>query len=630
MSSNHVVGADNRPEKTAQPISGSHQVEQKKADDAERRLPDSGRGGYRDLWRLIRSAQPSLPLLLLAVVCTAMSVAALLWFPVLTRDIVDGIGRGGEGRVPMWFLAVLLLGASLSAALSGYLMSAAGYGVIAKLRKRLIDKIMRLPVTAFDLESSGERVSRVLRDCESITELTTRQAVNLVAGIFMLIGSVVVLLLLDERLTLTLFGAMLGAFAVMIPISFVLHGLSKQMQDRTARLSAILTHVFSEIRLVKAFTAEGREFARSGVEIDGLYRLGRKTAGVHAVLEPIVNLAMTTAVLLILLSGASRVARGELSIGTLTAFILYVLNVIAPMVQLTQFIAELQKAKGASQRVTAMLKEKEEPRVELGLSMPRGEVLEFADVHMAYPGRTPVLKGLSLRIEPGKTTALVGASGGGKTTILSLIERFYSPTSGAVSYAGRSVEEYALGEWRRGIGYVAQNSPVMPGTVRENLLYGLSAEYSDEELHRAAAAAGALDFIEALPQGFDTILIEQGNNLSGGQRQRIAIARMFLRDPTILILDEATSNLDSGTEAQIRGALAELMRGRTNIVVAHRLSSVMDADRIYILEDGRITGGGHHEELYVNHPGYARLVQQQMRPADTEPKRSAVAEEMAG
>lgn len=572
---------------------------------------------YGDLWRLIRAGRPSLARLSLATLAAAISVGAMLWFPVLTRDIVDGIGQPGPATVSPWLLAGVLIAGGLFSALSGYLMAAAGHGVVARLRVQLMDKILRLPVVAFDREPTGERVSRVVRDCESITELTTRQFVNLVTGLLTLLGSVVVLLLLDVRLTLTLLGAILGAFAVMIPISFALDGLSRRMQDRTARLSGILTHVFSEIRLVKAFVAERRESERGSEEIQGLQHLGRRIAGVNALLEPLMNLAMTGAVVVILVFGAGRVASGEMSVGTLTAFILYIFNVITPLVQLTNFAAELQKAKGASQRISAMLHEQEEPAVPEGLPMPDAGALEFLDVRFAYEGRDEVLRGLNLRFEPGTTTALVGASGGGKTTILSLIERFYRPDAGMLRYAGKPIDHYALTGWRRNIGYVAQSAPVMPGTVRENLLYGLEGPCEDAALRRAAAAAGALEFIEALPQGFDTPLIEQGNNLSGGQRQRIAIARMFLRDPAILILDEATSSLDSRTEAQVREALDALLRGRTNIVVAHRLSTVIDADRIYVLQDGTVTGVGRHEELLSSHVGYAQMVRQQMRTPDT-------------
>jgi ATP-binding cassette subfamily B protein AbcA/BmrA len=223
------------------------------------------------------------------------------------------------------------------------------------------------------------------------------------------------------------------------------------------------------------------------------------------------------------------------------------------------------------------------------------------------------LHGINLVFRPGTTTALVGASGNGKTTILSLIERFYTPTGGAILFDGKPICDFSLAEWRARIGYVAQSAPIMPGTIRDNIVYGLTGHFTDDIVRMAAEKAGALAFIEQMPDDLDTILSEQGGNLSGGQRQRIAIARMFLRNPDILILDEATSSLDSETEHRVKLALDLLMQGRTNIIVAHRLATVMHADRIYFLESGHISGCGSHDELMRSHPHYARLVARQLR-----------------
>ncbi|QQP97117.1 ABC transporter ATP-binding protein [Lysobacter enzymogenes] len=574
----------------------------------------------RDLWRLIRTGRPSPVALSAAAFAAIASVAGTLWFPVQTKQMIDGFGRGEVDLWAMAGLVAILAAAALLNAASAYLLARVGYQLVARLRQTLIDKLLRLPVASFDRESSGERVSRVVRDCESISELIARQTVNLLTGVLLLVGSIVVLLLLDVRLTLTLIGSIGAAFAIMIPIAFLLDGLSRKIQDRTARFSGILTHIFQEIRLVKAFTAEPRERERSREEIDGLKRLGLKVARVNVLLEPLMSLAMTLAIIIILVYGAARVAAGEITVGTLTAFILYIFNVATPLMQLTHFTAELQKAKGASARIAAILLEDEEETRPGTVARTPGQTLEFEQVSFAYADRdAAVLRGIDLRFEPGRTVALVGTSGSGKTTLLSLIERFYEPSGGRILYGGRPIGEFDLRQWRGSIGYVAQSAPVMPGTVRDNIAYGLDSEFSDEQLRSAARRAGALDFIEKMPQGFDTVLIEQGNNLSGGQRQRIAIARMFLRDPDILILDEATSALDSETEHQVKLALDELMRGRTNIIVAHRLSTVMHADRICFLDAGRISGMGSHVELLATHPHYARLVERQFRrPAEAE------------
>lgn len=571
---------------------------------------------YSDLWRLIRTGKPSLALLSLAALTAMASVAGTLWFPIQTKQLIDDFGNGGIDPSRIAILAGILIAANLVGAISAYLLARVGYQLVARLRASLVDKLLRLPIASFDSESSGERVSRVVRDCESISELTTRQAINLLTGVLLLGGSIVVLLLLDVRLTLTLLGSIGAAFVVMIPIAFLLDGLSRRIQDRTARLSGILTHVFQEIRLVKAFTAEPRERERSEEEIEGLKQLGWRVARVNAALEPLMSLAMTLAIIVILVYGASRVAAGEITMGTLTAFILYIFNVANPLVQLTNFTAELQKAKGASGRISAILAEPEEEPHPGRAERRSGGMLEFRNVSFGYAGRdTTVLHGIDLQFAPGTTTALVGTSGSGKTTILSLIERFYEPSGGEILYDGQPISGFPLVDWRGSIGYVAQNAPIMPGSVRDNIAYGLAGEFSDEAMRSAAKRAGALDFIERMPQGFDTVLIEQGNNLSGGQRQRIAIARMFLRDPDVLILDEATSNLDSETEHQVKLALESLMQGRTNIIVAHRLSTVMHADRICFLDSGRISGVGSHGELIATHPYYARLVERQFQRA---------------
>jgi ATP-binding cassette subfamily B protein AbcA/BmrA len=566
------------------------------------------------LWQLIRRGRPSVAAFSVAVLAALGSVAGSLWFPIQTKHLIDQFNGGGIDLRQVALVAAVLTGGAAAGALSAYMLARVGYQVVAALRVALVEKLLRLPVASFDSESSGERVSRVVRDCEAISELITKQTINLVTGVLLLGGSVVVLLLLDVPLTLTLLGSVVAAFVVMIPIAFLLDGLSRRTQDRVARMSGILTHIFQEIRLVKAFTAEAHERRRSVEEIEDLKRLGLKTARISVVLEPLMGLAMTLAIIIILVYGAARVAAGEISIGTLTAFILYIFNVVNPLGQLTNFTAELQKAKGASVRIAGIFAEAEEASTPQPASRKPGGVLEFRNVSFAYGGRDRiVLNGIDLRFEPGTTTALVGASDSGKTTVLSLIERFYEPSEGEILYHGRPIGDYPLPEWRGGIGYVAQSAPVMPGTVRENIVYGLSGTFSDADVRSAAERAGALDFIDHMPQGLDTVLIEQGNNLSGGQRQRIAIARMFLRDPDILILDEATSNLDSETEHQVKLALEKLMQDRTNIIVAHRLSTVMHADRICFLDNGRISGTGNHAELIASHPYYARLVQRQFQ-----------------
>jgi ATP-binding cassette subfamily B protein AbcA/BmrA len=577
------------------------------------------------LWPLVRATRPSPWLLGAALACAVLAAVATLGFPLAARQLVDQLAQGSVPPAAIALLAGVLAGSTAAFTAASYLLARVGHGVVAGLRALLVDKMLGLPVAAIDREDTGERVSRVLGDCEAIAELVTRQSINFLTGVLLLVGAMSVMFLMDVRLTLALLGCVAGAFLVMVPVSAVLHRLSRRVQDRTARLGSILTHVFSEIRLVKAHTAEDRERARCRREIDEIHQLGRSVARTSAALEPLMSLTASAAIAVILVYGTARVGRGDLSIGTLTAFILYIFSIANPLIQLAQFVAGLQKANGAASRIGEMLKEpSEEVRATPGattatsaaiaaVAPARGAALAFHGVRFAYPdaGAAAVLRGIDLVFEPGTTTALVGASGQGKTTILSLIERFHEPSAGEIRFGGRRIAEQPLAAWRRRIGYVAQGAPIMPGSVRDNITYGLALLPGDEAVRSAAERAGAWTFIERMPQGLDTLLAEQGHNLSGGQRQRIAIARLFLRDPDILILDEATSNLDGETEHHVRQALATLMRGRTNIIVAHRLSTVVHADRIYFLEGGRISGAGNHAELVATHPQYARLVTHQ-------------------
>ncbi|RMC32354.1 ABC transporter ATP-binding protein [Paracoccus alkanivorans] len=575
--------------------------------------------GSTPLFRLIRAGRPSVTALIAATLAAAAGVACSLVFPLLTRKVVDTAGSGGLISETMSFLIAALLGATLFNALSSLLLARIGHNIVANLRQRLSDKMLRLTIPAFDREGSGERVSRIMRDCESISALTTTQTVNLITGTMMLIGVAVVLYSLDNALTMTLLGAMIAAFAVLVPLSMLLDGLSRRTQDEAARLSGLLTQVFGEIRLVKAFTAEERESRRIGKALEKLRRLGMRSSTVNTTLEPVIQLAMTAAIVTILIYGASRVSVGTMSVGTLTAFILSILNVISPLMQLTMFMAEFQRAKGASARIAVLLDETEEEYLTSDPAPAEGGELRFEHVSFAYQAddgdRQPVLQDLSLAFAPGSTTALVGPSGSGKSTILSLIERFYLPSEGRITLNGTDIARIPLQDWRRMIGYVPQNAPIMPGSMRDNITYGLTGNFTDDQIRDAAARADALSFIETLPRGLDTNLIEQGNNLSGGQRQRIAIARMFLRDPRILILDEATSALDGETESQVKASLDRLRAGRTNIVVAHRLSTVFDADLIVFLEGGQVSGSGTHAELVATHEFYARLVGRQNHAA---------------
>ncbi len=567
---------------------------------------------FLPLINLIQKISIPWALLISASIIMLLETAAALWIPILTRDLIE---EAGTGVVPTTVLTTLVIVLLVQAAVSGisiYLLSKAGEKMTAFLRNALFGRLVRLPMKFHDNTEAGSLVSRTISDTASVQSLLTEHAVSLIGGVVTMIGAIVIMCLLDWRLTLVLFSSVLFGMLLILPIGFMMQAIGRDVQDSLASFSGRLTAILSEIRLLKASCAEELECENAAESVDKLRKLGLKEARILAVLGPVVTLAITGAMVVILSYGGARVGTGELTVGTLVAFIFYLFLIVIPMVQFSTFFAAFGKAAGAAENISRLLDEPKEDRVEHGTSAESPCLLQFEHVDFAYEDNKPVLQDFDLQIPRGKVTALVGPSGSGKTTVLTLLERFYQPDSGRIRYGDTPIEETALEPWRRRIGYVSQEAPLLGGSVRDNLCYGLDRKPTQAELANVLRAARADVFISQLNDGLEAEVGERGVKLSGGQRQRLAIARAFLVDPAILMLDEATAHLDAESETVIRTALAELMRGRTTLVVAHRLSTVVGADQIAVVEGGRVTGLGTHEYLLKSHDFYRRLVEQQL------------------
>jgi ATP-binding cassette, subfamily B, bacterial AbcA/BmrA len=587
--------------------------------------PAAPKASLGEFVKLIGSAKPSAPALALALILGGVSTVGGLLVPLLTKGLVNGFSLSSVGAGQVGLIAAAFLVQAAAGALSGYLLARVGQGVVASLRERLWRKELSFLVPGFDKEGSGALVSRMTNDTAVVMAFITDNLAALVTGAISIAGAVGFLLYLNWKMTLIILGALPVAALVLVPIGGFMSKLARRTMDENAAFTGILSRVLSEIRLVKSSNAEEREFRAGKAAIGALRALGVREGAAMALISPVMSLVMMSLLVLVIGYGGSQVAAGALTAGDLVAFILYIFQVIMPVAMISQAVTQLQKARGATESIVALLAEPEE-RTGEGIALGRvDEAIRLEEVAFSYEPGKGVLRGLSFDLEPGSVTAIVGPSGGGKTTIFSLLERFYEPDSGAILLGERSIRDYSLASWRGAIGYVSQDSPLMAGTIRDNICYGVDSGAAgyDSRVREAARAAYADEFIELLPRGYDTDVGDRGVKLSGGQRQRIAIARALLRDPSILMLDEATSSLDSASEEWVQKALDNLMRGRTTLVIAHRLSTVLDADRILFIEGGRLTGSGSHEELLETHELYRSFAERQLRVPAAEPARAA-------
>ncbi|WP_280754772.1 ABC transporter ATP-binding protein [Paenibacillus sp. LBL] len=580
-------------------------------------MTGSRKAGSQAFFRLLKETKPPMLLLIGAILLNVVSTLVGLVIPMFTKSLVDGFSLTDMNSTHIIGLGVAFIVQTIAAGVSIFLLSYTGQKMVASLRERLWKKLLVLPIRYFDHNRSGESVSRMTNDTGVIKSLISDHVAGFFSGIISIVGSIGVLLYLNWKMTLTMFIVIPIAALILVPLGKKMYKISLGMQDETAAFTANISQVLSEIRLVKASNAEDKEFENGNKGITNLLNFGIKEGVVSACIAPLMSFVLMMLLVVVIGYGGLQVSTGALTAGELVAFILYLIQIVMPMTQLTTFFTQFQKAKGATERILETL-DAEEELISAGAEVVNAnQRVSIENLSFGYKPEEPVLRDVSFQMEPGTVTAVVGPSGGGKTTLFSMLERFYLPQKGQIRLGKASIDTFSLRSWRGLIGYVSQESPMIAGSIRENLCYGMDREVSMTEIRRAAEMAYADGFIDELPNGFDTDVGERGVKLSGGQRQRIAIARALLRNPKILMLDEATSSLDSRSEIEVQKALKNLMAGRTTIIIAHRLSTVVGADQIIFIEKGTVTGRGTHDELIEQHAMYREFAVQQLQMNET-------------
>jgi ATP-binding cassette subfamily B protein len=580
----------------------------------------------RPLQALLPFLKPYRGTLVLALLALLVAAAAMLSLPIALRHLIDqGMSSGSRETIDRYFIAFLFAAAAFGvfAALRFYLVSWLGERVVADIRTAVFARVIRMEPAFFEVTRIGEVLSRLTADTTLVQSLAGSNLSITLRSMISLIGSLAMLVFTSPKLA----GIMVLLFPlVLIPMIVLgrrVRTLSRNSQDKIADTSGLADETLNSIQTVQAYTLESVNVQRFSDAVEGSLLTAIARTKARALLTALATMLIFGAVTFVLWVGAHAVIRGDMTGGQLSQFLLYAVYAAVAAAALSEMWGEMQRAAGAMERLVELMGAKPAivaPAHPQPLPTPGRGAIRFERVNFSYPSRPQAraLRDFDLDIRPGETIAFVGPSGAGKSTTFQLLLRFYDPSSGRVVIDGVDVATADPAAVRARIGLVPQDTVLFAASARENIRYG-RPQASDDEVTAAAVAAAADEFIQRLPEGYDTFLGERGARLSGGQRQRIAIARAILRNPPILLLDEATSALDAESEHVVQAALEALMRDRTTIIIAHRLATVMAADRIVVMDHGRIVAQGTHAELVRDNTLYARLAALQFTDGSAAP-----------
>jgi ATP-binding cassette subfamily B protein len=571
-------------------------------------------GALAELWPFLR---PYRALLGAAITALVLTAAVALVLPMAVRRVVDNFGTEDGALLDQYFGGALFIAALLALGTGAryLLVTRLGERVVADIRKAVFDRVIGMSPAFFERLMTGEVLSRITTDTTLILSVIGSSISIALRNLLLFIGGLALMLLTSAKLT----GLVLLIVPLVIfPILFLgrkMRVLSRENQDWIANSSGNASEALLSVQTVQAFTHEGESRARFADVTERSHDAARRRVNTRALMTVIVIFLVFTGIVGVLWIGARDVRAGEMTPGSLVQFVIYSVMVAGAVAALSEIWGELQRAAGATERLVELLQADDpvkDPATPVAVPRPvRGEIA-FDGVRFAYPARpeTPALEDFNLSIKPGETVALVGPSGAGKTSVIQLIQRFYDPDEGRITLDGVALWDMARHDFRADLALVPQDPVIFAASARENIRFG-RLDASDAEIEAAARAANAHEFITALPEGYDTYVGERGVMLSGGQKQRIAIARAILRDAAVLLLDEATSALDAESERAVQQAVDAMARTRTTIIVAHRLATVKKADRIVVMDQGRIVAQGTHDSLVAENGLYARLARLQ-------------------
>jgi ATP-binding cassette subfamily B protein len=576
----------------------------------------------RQLLTVFRFALPYRGPFILGLVSLALSTATILAFPYMSGQLLNvATGKATPFFSTVNEVALALIGVLFVQAIFSftrvYTFSLVSERSLADLRKAVYQKIIWLPTTFFDSRRVGELMSRITSDVSTLSDTLSFTIAEMLRQLLTLVFGTAMILYLTPKLA----GFMLLTFPVLVVLALVfgkyIRKLSKKTQDKLADANVIVEESLQSISVVKAFTSELFEIGRYSNALQEVVTVAIRAARFRGLFISFVIFALLGGIVAVGWYGASLVQANAILVGDLFSFVLYTTFIGASIAGLGDIYAQVQKAIGSSERLQEILEEKDEAEKTTGVPFRVHGEIEFENVSFSYPTRPdfPVLKNLDFRIERGEKIALIGQSGSGKSTIINLLMRFYKLEEGVIKVDGNDIEQFHLSDYRKNIGIVPQEVILFGGTIQENIAYGKPGA-SFDEIREAARKANALDFIESFPEKFATVVGDRGVKLSGGQRQRVAIARAILKDPAILILDEATSSLDAHAEVLVQEALEKLMEGRTSIIIAHRLSTIKKVDRIFVIKEGTLAEVGSHTELTRINNGngiYSNLLKLQLQ-----------------